>query len=422
MSVGYNPKVVADSLVLSLDASSPKNYNVGVSTNWTDTIGGNNGTLFGGTHHNDGPFVGAGYVEFDGNTDKLSCTPSNLTGQFTIEGWWYATAFTSASVFFGKWGYECLLRKNGSNIEWYSAGNVSGVTATYTFNTGQWYHLAVSRDSSNVHRVFINGVQVLSTTDSDSITMTDFCIGAQSTGSTTDDIWTGYISNFRIVNGTALYTSNFTVPTKPLTAVLNTTLLTCQGNTIVDASSSALSITTGGDAAANLGFPASAFEFDGTSDYVTIPNNSNFAFGTGNFTTELWVYFLSSGAYQTLFDFRPYNTNGNYPTLIRDTDGDLYYYVNGSRLIDNVSVSNNQWYHVAICREGTTTKLYLDGVSKASASDSTNYISSDVIIGAINGGNNAIEGYISGIKIYKGKALTETEVTQNYNALKGRYE
>ena len=59
MAVGYNPKVVADSLVLSLDASSPKNYNVGVSTNWTDTIGGNNGTLFGGTHHNDGPFVGA---------------------------------------------------------------------------------------------------------------------------------------------------------------------------------------------------------------------------------------------------------------------------------------------------------------------------------------------------------------------------
>ena len=155
---------------------------------------------------------------------------------------------------------------------------------------------------------------------------------------------------------------------------------------------------------------------------MTIPNNSNFAFGTGNFTTELWVYFLSSGAYQTLFDFRPYNTNGNYPALIRDTDGDLYYYVNGSRLIDNVSVSNNQWYHVVICRENTTTKLYLDGVSKASASDSTNYISSDVIIGAINGGNNAIEGYISGIKIYKGKGLTASEVLQNYNAFKGRYE
>ena len=93
MSVGYNPKVVADSLVLSLDASSPKNYNVGVSTNWTDRVGGNNGTLFGGTHHNDGPFVGAGYVEFDGTNDRINIPASSDfnfgTGDFTVEWFQY---------------------------------------------------------------------------------------------------------------------------------------------------------------------------------------------------------------------------------------------------------------------------------------------------------------------------------------------
>jgi hypothetical protein len=77
--------------------------------------------------------------------------------------------------------------------------------------------------------------------------MTNFCIGAENTSSTTTDIWNGYISNFRILNGTALYTSNFTPPTKPLTAVTNTSLLTCQGNTIADASSSAHTITANGD-------------------------------------------------------------------------------------------------------------------------------------------------------------------------------
>ena len=430
MAVGYNPKVVADSLVLSLDASSPKNYNVGVSTNWVDKIGGNNGTPYGRPHHNDGPFVGAGYVEFDGNTDKLSCTPSNLTGQFTIEGWWYATAFTSASVFFGKWGYECLLRKNGSNIEWYSAGNVSGVTATYTFNTGQWYHLAVSRDSSNVHRVFINGVQVLSTTDSDSITMTDFCIGAQSTGSTTDDIWTGYISNFRIVNGTALYTSNFTVPTKSLTAVPNTTLLTCQGNTIADASSSALSITIGGDAAARLGFPASAFEFDGSNpDYVLAAANPDLNWGTEDFTVELWANVSSSTGFGTLFatEVNAQEEETNTFTIAMNSSRRLGVIAFSSYLISNsaaTQISQNTWTHIVVTRQGTTLTMYIDKSSVATVTNSTNFVAGGYAIGTLprSPSNTNFTGKVSNVRVYKGKALTLAEIEQNYNATKGRFE
>ena len=56
----------------------------------TDKIGGNNGTLFGGTHHNDGPFVGAGYVEFDGTNDRINIPASSDfnfgTGDFTLSG------------------------------------------------------------------------------------------------------------------------------------------------------------------------------------------------------------------------------------------------------------------------------------------------------------------------------------------------
>ena len=409
MGSAAGPNVVEDGLVLALDASSPKNYNVGVSTNWTDRVGGNNGTLDGGTYHSDGPFVGAGYVEFDGNTDKLSCTPSNLTGQFTIEGWWYATAFTSASVFFGKWGYECLLRKNGSNIEWYSAGNLSGVTATYTFNTGQWYHLAVSRDSSNVHRVFINGVQVLSTTDSDSITMTDFCIGAQSTGSTTDDIWTGYISNFRIVNGTALYTSNFTVPTKSLTAVPNTTLLTCQGNTIADASSSALSITTGGDISLTKEpfTGAGAVEFDGTSDYLDIASSTDFAFGTGDFTIEVWVY-LKANSVGVIYS----NEVANSLFLYLNSGNLVVRNYGTTNLFDLTGPSLKTWTHIALSRSGTDLRLFFNGVQQGSTvTNSTNWTQNGTEIGAYNNGTQSLNGYMSNLRVVKGTALYTSNFT-----------
>ena len=94
MAVGYNPRIVTNGLTLSLDAGNLKNYNAGISTNWVDSVGGNNGTLVGGTYHTDGPFVGAGYVEFDGTGDYLQIS-SNVdfqfgTGDFTIEGWFYA--------------------------------------------------------------------------------------------------------------------------------------------------------------------------------------------------------------------------------------------------------------------------------------------------------------------------------------------
>ena len=146
-------------------------------------------------------------------------------------------------------------------------------------------------------------------------------------------------------------------------------------------------------------------QFDGTGDYLSIPNSNDFAFGTGDFTIEMWLYASSSGSYQTPIDFRPTATNGNYPALIRDTDGDLYYFVNSSRLIDNVSISNHVWYHVAICREGTTTRLYLDGVLKGSASDSTNYITDDINISSYKTGGNYFHGYISNLRVIKGKAL-----------------
>ena len=58
MGLGHSPRIVTDGLVLALDAGNPKNYNAIVSpTNWTDGVGGNNGTLTNKPYHTDGPFL-----------------------------------------------------------------------------------------------------------------------------------------------------------------------------------------------------------------------------------------------------------------------------------------------------------------------------------------------------------------------------
>jgi len=425
MAVGYNPRAVTDGLVLALDAGNPKNYNVGISTNWTDKVGGNNGTLVGGTHHNDGPFVGAGYVEFDGNTDKLSCTPSNLTGEFTIEGWWYANAFPATTVLFGNWGGGCLLRlaDAGSELQWYTTGLLSGMRGSigFTLSTGTWYHVAVSRDSSNVHRTFVNGTQIASETNSVSISMSNLCIGSENTSSGTTDIWNGYISNFRIVDGTALYTSDFTVPTKPLTAITNTTLLTCQGNTIADASSSALSITANGNAAANLGFPASAFEFDGTDDYVILNDFDKASYGTTNFSLSLW-FNADSGSYKSLFQ-AGVGLSHTYPwiSLIGYAAG-LKVYVNADYRID-VPYTQGAWNNFVLTFDSAGSGLwtaYLNGLSVGSYTGPIgSFSASDTKLGHAYP-NSYFDGKISNFNVQQ-KTLTAAEVKQNYRNTKSRY-
>ena len=87
--------------------------------------------------------------------------------------------------------------------------------------------------------------------------------------------------------------------------------------------------------------------FDGQNTRIEITASSDLALGTDDYTIEAWVRFSKIDTYQTIIDFRG-SSNGNYPFIVRDTDGDLYYYINGSRLIDNIPArENNTWHHIA---------------------------------------------------------------------------
>ena len=153
------------------------------------------------------------------------------TGDWTVEGYFYVSESGSNRVL---WDLRpdsdyYFLRLNG--------------TATYRFQYGssvvdfdaadnRWNHIAISR-SSGTTKIFVNGIETNSFSDSTNNSTGTLRLSTfrDTTTSSSDYGFEGQLSNFRIVKGTALYTSNFTPPTEPLTNVTNTKLLCCQSNT-----------------------------------------------------------------------------------------------------------------------------------------------------------------------------------------------
>jgi hypothetical protein len=358
---------------------------------------------------------GSGY--FDGSGDLIYCTPSNLTGQFTIEGWYYATAFPSPAVFFGNWDTGCLLRKSGSDLQWYcSPGGTS--SSTQTINTNQWYHIAVTRDASNVQRVFLNGVLASSATGAGTVTMTNFCVGAESTGASTSNIWAGYISNFRILNGTCLYTSTFTPPTTPLTAITNTSLLTNFTNGGIFDNAMMNNLETVGNAQISTSvkkFGTGSMAFDGSGDWLQAPNSKNLYIGSGNFTIEFWAYFNSTSGNPYLIMCSNASATAGFNFYLNGANSRWELYVGGpAQTIQAPSApSTAQWYHVAIVRNGSTVTIYINGSSAVSATNNswTDETTSPLYIGSYLGSGYYLNGYIDDLRITKGYARYTSNFT-----------
>jgi hypothetical protein len=372
-------------------------------------------------------------VYFDGTGDYLSI-PSNAafnfgTGDFTIECWVYYIAYPSDNFIVSATGSGGMFFgfRNSASPNGFGYGRnavawdyVSGVLP----NANQWNHLAITRSGTSI-RMFLNGSQIGVTQTSSQaydLATTTLTIGSQ--GATY--YYNGYISNLRILKGTALYTANFTPATTALTSIANTSLLTCQSTTVIDNSSNNFTITVNGNPNVSIvnpfgetvstisnytwsanSYSASAY-FDGTGDYLTVASNASLAMGTGSFTWEAWIYWTgSSGTYRQIFSTRP--TNGSSTTAgslaLQTNTNYLVWYTNTFIITTSTAVVSNTWAHVAIVRNGTAMALYINGIIAGTATNSDNLTASVFSIGANNDGSEPFAGYISNSRILKGTAL-----------------
>lgn len=172
---------------------------------------------------------------FETTSDYLSLAASSdflFDGDHTIEFFGYFNTLSNSAVPYstgtsGTPDQIFISDAGGMNYAYGQTGALSAPAGT--IGTNKWYHIAVSKQGTNL-RMFVDGKIVVSSSNHSST------IGSSSNGPRIGARRDGYhptqgfISNLRVVKGTALYTSEFTPPTEPLTNVTNTKLLCCQSN------------------------------------------------------------------------------------------------------------------------------------------------------------------------------------------------
>jgi hypothetical protein len=369
------------------------------------------------------PYQPNGYWSgyFNGSTDNLSAASNAAfgfgTGDFTIELWAYVANTSNAmSLVDLRNGTEIttnplLYMAIGGGISWLINGAVAISSAAITANS--WVHIAVSRSSSST-KLFVNGTQAGSTySDTNNYTQSSAFIGRGSVATTL--YVNGYLSNVRLVKGTAVYTANFTPPTTPLTAITNTSLLTLQSNRFIDNSTNAFAITVNGTPkvqafqpfAPAASYSAATYGGSGyfsTSNYLTAPASTSWQF-TGDYTLEAWIYLVS------LADGTIYGTGGAGASdqFTYTSTGQLYWANQGTSA---GVITTNQWLHVAAARSGTTLKIFVNGVTQLTATVSgTTGQNLTAYIARRSDGGNPVNGYISNLRIVNGTAVYTANFT-----------
>ena len=394
---------------------------------------------------------------FDGTGDYLT-TPNNSalnvgSSTFTLECWFYNQQNLLSGAEAGVGTIASKSDYNGSNTNGYSlfcydGNNSTPSTSLYLFLNGisfslqtsanavpfnTWTHVAVVKSGTTL-TIYCNGVSVATSSSAPATindTSTVFTIGSQIMGTTWNGIYplSGYVSNLRLVKGTAVYTSAFTPSTTPLTAITNTSLLTCQSNRFIDNSTNAFAITVNGNT--NIQrfspfSPSTAYDtstiggsgyFDGSGDYLSVANNSAFNLNGVSFTVECWVYWNNVTGEQNIAEqftgpSGPGWTLYKFPSNL--ASGTIDFYGGSSSINSGVTPVAGQWYHLAVSRNNSTgtTSFYVNGTRTSTATFGVaSSASTALLVGVRAGGSTWMNGYIEDLRIVRGSYVYDPTAT-----------
>jgi len=388
------------------------------------------------------PYRHGGYsTYFDGTGDYLEVTSTVSpigTDDFTIEGWYYLDSAGSSNIRH-VWDFRPLnndgpyptLRVTSSNEYQYLAGGANRITSS-AVTLDAWHHVAVVRNSSTT-TLYIDGSSAGTWADTTSYDLggnRPMIGGSGYHGSTLG--FHGYITDWRFVDNTAVYTTTFTPPSQRLTAITNTVLLTCHLPYIADGSTNGHSITVAGNTKTEPFAPYDYEEYSSSNyggsnffttsnDYLTIPYSSTLDFGSNDFTIEWWMNPTTTAGDQVIFVQS--NNLGIYgPLWIRYNGGVLKAWATTAggtfNLFNSTTISGsipaNLWTHVAITRNSSGVwKTYLNGIQSytSTAAGSLYVNSNDTVIGGSATANFDFEGSLADFRIVNGTVVYTSDFT-----------
>ena len=413
-----------NSILIATSSTSGENNNAFIESSTNNFTVARNGNATQGYFS---PYSPAGWSgHFDKNGDYLTVTSTDAvafgTGDFTVEFWMNLNTLSGRHDLLW-WGPSSSDRGGlmwnfvSNNLTYYISPTVaSAINAAWSPTAGVWYHIALVRSSGST-KLYIDGEQAGSTySDSKNYINGNIFIG-KDVGSAS--YFSGMFADVRFVKGTAVYTTSFTPPTEPLTAITNTSLLTLQDNRFKDNSTNNLSINQFGDAKILAFSPyvpqveydpathsGSAY-FDGSGDYLSVASNNTIPEGNESYTIEAWFYF-TGGTRLHIISWGGGSSNAATGLRVNDAgNGILHYWYANDMDTGNISLQKNAWNHVAAQFDGTTRTTYVNGVLAASGTPSGHNVTvtNNLKVGAGLTGSETMLGYICDLRVITGTAV-----------------
>lgn len=163
------------------------------------------------------------------------------------------------------------------------------------------------------------------------------------------------------------------------------------------------------------------FSFNGTNNYITIPMSCDKTY----YSINWWMYPVTRTSFNQWLSFNDAWNNWSFHTTI---NGEVY---TGTDVATRMSPTNlpantvvtNVWQNFTYTFNNGIGKFYKNGALLATKSGMT--VSPNTFtnfyVGSPSQGVNTVNGKVSTVGIYSSKVLSDEEILQNFNALRGRY-
>ena len=446
MALSHNPSLVTEGLIIYLDANNTSSY-AGTGTTWYDLSGnGRHASLISSPSYEG--FGGGKYLSFDGSTNYATIPYTITDNLITVSFWYYSKAFSSNSFLdalisnytSGISGFDVRLNSSTTiNLAIVIAASESQISiGAITNNT--WYHVAFTYDGATVKTyldaVFKSSTNVVGTRANG----TQICIGTSAYDTNRKATCgvpqvmiynralsdTEILQNYNATKGRYIVNENIvrdglvfnldagSAASYPGTGITVTNIgsVSAQGATLLNG------VSYGN---ANKGY----FITDGSNDTIQGPNLSNIMLGSTSATMQVW-FFPSAlpSTYNAVID-----VPGRSMSLwIGPTFSGQFYGWGGTASNSyntNFSWQSSTWQMVTMVTSSTSSSIVNliknnFEITQSLAAFGTNFTGVIELGGNPSGGGVNFNGRYGIVLIYN-RSLTNTEITQNYNALKNRY-